>query len=55
MKEEYEAKTIFQTHQGHFEHKVMPYGLTGAPATFQSTMNNILGKLLRKGVRFWFS
>jgi hypothetical protein len=29
-----EHKTAFQTHQGHYEFKVMPYGLTGAPTTF---------------------
>lgn len=34
MLEEEEHKTSFQTHHGHFEYKVMPYGLTGAPATF---------------------
>lgn len=28
----------------------MPYGLTGAPATFQSTMNSILAPYLRKFV-----
>lgn len=27
-------KTTFQTHQGYYEYVVMPYGLTGAPATF---------------------
>lgn len=27
-------KTAFQTHSGHYEYMVMPYGLTGAPATF---------------------
>jgi len=26
-------KTAFQTHSSHYEYKVMPYGLTGAPAT----------------------
>jgi len=26
-------KTAFQTHSGHYEYKVMPYGLTGVPAT----------------------
>ncbi|WVZ64364.1 hypothetical protein U9M48_013891 [Paspalum notatum var. saurae] len=31
-------------------YKVMPYGLTGAPATFQATMNYILATLLRKCV-----
>ena len=27
-------KTAFQTHNGHYEYKVMPYGVTGGPATF---------------------
>jgi hypothetical protein len=43
-------KTTFQTHQGHYEYTVMPYGLTGAPATFQFVMNYILAPLLRKCV-----
>ena len=32
--EEDQFKTTFQTHSGHYEYKVMPYGLTEAPATF---------------------
>lgn len=40
-------KTAFQTHMGHYEFKVMPYGLCNAPATFQSAMNDILRPLLR--------
>jgi hypothetical protein len=43
-------KTAFQTHHGHFEYIVMPYGLTRAPATFQAIMNHILAPLLRKCV-----
>jgi hypothetical protein len=43
-------KITFQTHHGHYEYKVMPYGLTGAPATFQSVMNHVLAPLLRKCV-----
>jgi hypothetical protein len=35
MREENEAKTAFQTHEGHYEYEVMPYGLTGVPTTFQ--------------------
>jgi hypothetical protein len=34
VQEDDQYKTAFQTHHGHFEYKVMPYGLTGAPATF---------------------
>lgn len=49
MRPEDEAKTAFQTHHGHFEFKVMPYGVTGGPATFQSGMHVVLGPLLRKG------
>ncbi|XP_071680601.1 uncharacterized protein [Lolium perenne] len=48
MAEGEEYKTAFQTHHGHFEYKVMPYGVTGGPATFQGVMNDILAPLLRK-------
>jgi hypothetical protein len=43
-------KTAFQTHHGHFEYRVMPYGLTSGPATFQLTMNSVLAPFLRKCV-----
>jgi hypothetical protein len=45
-----EFKTAFQTHNGHYEYKVMPYGVTGGPGTFQGVMNEILAPLLRKFV-----
>jgi hypothetical protein len=45
-----EHKTAFQTHSGHYEYRVMPYGVTGGPATFQGVMNTILASLLRKCV-----
>jgi hypothetical protein len=43
-------KTAFQTHNGHFEYRVMPYGHIGGPATFQLTMNSLLAPFLRKCV-----
>jgi len=35
-------KTAFTTKQGHFEFLRMPFGLSGAPATFQRMMHSIL-------------
>jgi hypothetical protein len=49
-----EPKTAFQTHSGQYEFRVMAFGLTGAPATFQKSMNTTLAPLLRKGVLVFF-
>jgi hypothetical protein len=49
-----EFKTAFQTHAGHFEFVVMPFGLSGAPGTFQGAMNTTLAPLLRKCVLVFF-
>jgi hypothetical protein len=47
-------KTAFQTQTGHYEFRVMAFGLTGAPATFQMAMNTTLAPLLRKCVLVFF-
>jgi hypothetical protein len=39
-------KTAFRTRYGHYEFNVMPFGLTGAPGTFQSLMNDIFRDML---------
>ena len=38
-------KTAFRTKYGHFEFKVMPMGLTGAPGTFMGLMNKVFSSL----------
>ena len=39
-------KTAFRTRYGHYEFTVMPFGLTSAPATCQTFMNNVLREFL---------
>jgi transposase InsO family protein len=41
-----EWKTAFRTRYGHFEYLVVPFGLTNAPAIFQSHINRVLSDLL---------
>jgi hypothetical protein len=50
MRPEDEIKTAFKTHQGHYQFKVMPFGLCNAPATFECVMNVVLEPCLRKSV-----
>jgi hypothetical protein len=49
-----EYKTAFQAHSGHYEFRVMAFGLCGAPNTFQNAMNLTLAPLLRKYVLVFF-
>jgi hypothetical protein len=46
IKESDVPKTAFRTRYGHFEFLVLPFGLTNAPATFMTLMNNIFHKYL---------
>ena len=45
-------KIAFRTHHGHFEFKVMPFGFTNAPATFQALMNDVFSLQLRRQVEY---
>ena len=40
-----QEKTAFITHMGLYEWKVLPFGLTAAPAKYQRTMDHLLRKL----------
>ena len=50
IKEGDEWKTAFSTRDGHYEYKIMPFGLVNAPATFQAMMNTILRDFLDHGL-----
>ena len=46
IKKRDEWKTAFRTRYGHFQYKVMPFGLCNAPASFQAFVNDTLRKYL---------
>lgn len=54
LKQGEEYKTAFQTHMGHYEFRVMAFGLTGAPNTFLAAMNATLQPVLRKCALVFF-
>jgi hypothetical protein len=50
IKDEEIQETTFRTRYGHYEFVVVPFGLTNAPTTFMSLMNNVLNKFLDRFV-----
>jgi hypothetical protein len=54
MRDEDFSKIAIRCHYGHYEFLVMPFGLTNAPATFQSCMNHVFNKQLRKHLLVFF-
>ena len=42
MREKNEELTTFRTRFGAYKYRVLPFGLTGGPATFQYYINNVL-------------
>jgi len=50
IKEGDEYKTAFNCKYGHFEYRVMPFGLKNAPAVFQHFINDVLEDILGKYV-----
>ncbi len=43
-----EWKTAFNTPRGHFEYRVLPFGLSNAPAVFQALVNDLLRDMLNQ-------
>ncbi|GJX24635.1 putative reverse transcriptase domain-containing protein [Tanacetum coccineum] len=50
VREEDIPKTAFRTQYGHYEFRVMPFGLTSAPAVFMDLMNRVCKPYLDKFV-----
>lgn len=50
VREEDEEKTAFQTHYGHYEFVVIPFGLTNAPTIFMDLVNRVCRPMLDRSV-----
>ena len=50
VKDEDMQKTAFRTRYGHYEYKVMPFGVTNAPGVFMEYMNQIFHEIGRAHV-----
>jgi hypothetical protein len=46
IKEGDEWKTAFNTPLGHFEYRVLPFGVVNAPPVFQALVNDVLRDML---------
>ena len=55
MKESYTSKTAFRAHHGHYEFRVMPFGLCNTPSSFQATMNCLFQLHLHRYIIVFFN